>query len=66
MHFKYQKAFGLLIIILLLFFITPANIAANYEKPYTFQAQYNLNNQKLDVSIQPSLSMTTMATKPTL
>jgi hypothetical protein len=54
MHFKYQKAIVLLIGILLLF-IAPTAIAANYEKTNTFQAQYGINNQKLYVSITPSL-----------
>jgi hypothetical protein len=55
MLFKYQKASILLIIVLLLVFITPTSIAGNYEKTYTFQAQYGLLNQKLYVSIPPSL-----------
>jgi hypothetical protein len=40
---------------LLLVFIIPTSLAGNYEKTYTFQAQYGLINQKLYVSIQPSL-----------
>lgn len=55
MHFKYQKASILLIIVLLLVFITPTSIAGNYEKTYTFQSQFMLINQKLYVSIPPSL-----------
>jgi hypothetical protein len=55
MHFKYQKATILLIGILLLVFITPTSIVANCEKTSTFQAQYEINNQKLYVSISPSL-----------
>ena len=55
MHFKYQKAIILLIGILLLVLITPTSIVANCEKTSTFQAQYRLLNQKLYVSVQPSL-----------
>ena len=55
MYFKNQKAITLLIGILLLFFILPTSLAANYEKTNTFQAQYGLLNQKLYVSITPSL-----------
>ena len=55
MHFKYQKAIILLIGILLLVLITPTSIVANCEKTSTFQAQYGLLNQKLYVSVQPSL-----------
>ena len=55
MHLKYQKAIVLLISTLLLCFITPASVVANAEKTSTFQAQYRLNNQKLYVSVPPSL-----------
>ena len=55
MHFKYQKAIILLIGILLLVLITPTSIVANCEKTSAFQAQYRLLNQKLYVSVQPSL-----------
>ncbi|MGD0994779.1 MAG: Ig-like domain-containing protein [Candidatus Bathyarchaeia archaeon] len=55
MHFKYQKAMILLIGILLLVFITPTSLVANCEKTSTFQAQYGLLNQKLYVSVPPSL-----------
>jgi hypothetical protein len=55
MHFKYQKASILLISVLLLVFITPTSLAGNYEKTYNIPAQYWLLNQKLNVSIQPSL-----------
>ena len=55
MHFKYQKAIILLIGILLLVLITPTSIVANCEKTTTFQAQYGLLNQKLYVSVPPSL-----------
>jgi hypothetical protein len=55
MHFKYMKAIILLIGILLLVFITPTSMAANYEKTNTFQAQYGILNQKLYVSVPPSL-----------
>ncbi len=55
MHFKYKKVMVLLIGILLLVFITPTSIVANCEKTSTFQAQYGLLNQKLYVSIPPSL-----------
>jgi len=54
MH-KYQKAMILLIGILLIVFITPTSIVANAEKTSTFQAQYEINNQKLYVSVPPSL-----------
>ena len=50
-----MKAIILLIGILLLVFITPTSIAANYEKTNTFQAQYGILNQKLYVSVPPSL-----------
>ena len=56
MHFKYMKAIILLIGVLLLVFITPTSMAANYEKTNTFQAQYGILNQKLYVSVPPSLS----------
>ncbi len=55
MHFKHQKAIILLIGILLLVSITPASIVANCEKTSAFQAQYRLLNQKLYVSVPPSL-----------
>ncbi len=55
MHFKHQKAIILLIGILLLVSITPTSIVANCEKTSTFQAQYSLLNQKLYVSVAPSL-----------
>jgi len=55
MHFKHQKAIILLIGILLLVSITPTSIVANCEKISTFQAQYSLLNQKLYVSVTPSL-----------
>jgi hypothetical protein len=55
MHFKRQKAIILLIGILLLVSITPTSIVANCEKISTFQAQYSLLNQKLYVSVAPSL-----------
>ncbi len=55
MHFKYLKAMILLIGILLLVFITPTSVVANCEKTSTFQAQYGLLNQKLYVSVPPSL-----------
>jgi len=54
MHFKYTKAIILLIGILLIVSITPTSIAAN-EKTNTFQAQYGILNQKLYISIPPSL-----------
>jgi len=55
MHFKYQKVIILLTIILLLLFITPNSLEANYQKTNTFQAQYDILNQKLYVSVTPSL-----------
>jgi len=55
MHFKNQKALILLIGILLLVFITPTSIVANCKKTSTFQAQYEINNQKLYVSVPSSL-----------
>ena len=55
MYFKHQKAVILLIGILLLVFITPTSIVANCEKTSTFQAQYSVLNQKLYVSVPPSL-----------
>ncbi len=54
MRFKYQKAL-ILLGILLLVFLTPASLVANCEKTSAFQAQYGLLNQKLYVSIPPSL-----------
>ena len=55
MHFKRQRIIILLIGILLLVFITPTSIVANAEKASTFQARYEINNQKLYVSVPPSL-----------
>ncbi len=55
MHFKYQKAIVLLIGILLIVSMTPTSLVANCKKTSTFQAQYGLLNQKLYVSVPPSL-----------
>lgn len=55
MHFKYQKTVALLIGILLLVSMSPLTLVANCEKTSTFQAQYEINNQKLYVSVPPSL-----------
>ncbi len=55
MDFKYQKVFMLLTIILLLLFITPASMEASNQKTDPFQVQYDLLNQKLQVSTTPSL-----------
>jgi hypothetical protein len=45
----------LLIGVLLLVFIAPSSLAGNYEKTYSFQAQYGLLSQKMYVSVPPSL-----------
>ena len=55
MRFKHPNAIILLIGIFLLVFITPTSIAATSEKNNTFQAQYGILNQKLYVSVPPSL-----------
>ena len=55
MHFKHQKTLILLTGILLLCFIIPPSVAAKYEKTNPFQAQYGVLNQKLYVSVPPSL-----------
>ena len=55
MYFKHQKAIILLIGILLLSVLMPTSMATNGEKSNTFQAQYKLNNQRLYVSVPPSL-----------
>jgi hypothetical protein len=55
MHFDSRKASMLLISILLVVFISPTSLAGNYEKTFSFQAQYGFLSQKLYVSVLPSL-----------
>ena len=55
MHFTYQKNLVLLIGILLVSFIIPASMAADHQTTNAFQVQYKLNNQRLYVSVPPSL-----------
>ena len=55
MRFTYMKAVILLMGILLLVFITPSSMAATIEKNNTFQTQFGILNQKVYVSVPPSL-----------
>jgi len=55
MHFKYMKTAILLIGIFLVVFVTPSSMAATIEKDNTFQSQFGILNQKLYVSVPPSL-----------
>ena len=57
MNSRFRKETSILTVILILLtcFLIPSTLGDNYEKTYSFQAQYGLLNQKLYVSVTPSL-----------